>query len=418
MMMSIVEDVKKCNRCALRKTLPANNKTSMGHLRIPKHPFDIVSMEHVSIDNRATGTQKILTVVDHFTKYAFLIHVNNERATTTAKKLMEDIFLQFSFPKSIHNDNGSAFVNYVMKELSEMCGMNHTKSLPYTPQGNAICERINQALLDMLGTLGEEKKKNLKNHLATVQYAYNTTVHALTGYEPFFSLFGRHPRLVGDIILDINHDQVYRSEYISVVRKSLQTAYKKCKESILKNNERHKNYYDSKLPVIRELELGDIVVTRKIIHTSKIDDRWNGERYEVIYIPVDDKPVYTVKSCETGKVVSKHRNSLLSLFRQMIKPTKVNPPKKDRNLSTTDTSDDETEDDNVMGYIIVEIPGNLHGHEDYVEKEDSGDEIAEKDVGRASDSCSDDTHTPPKRIRRPPDRYTPANYNTIFVTTR
>ena len=80
-----MEAVKKCNRCALRKTLPAKNKMSMGHLRIPKHPFDIVSMDHVSIDNRASGTQKVLTVVDHFTKYAFLIHVNNERATTTAK---------------------------------------------------------------------------------------------------------------------------------------------------------------------------------------------------------------------------------------------------------------------------------------------------------------------------------------------
>ena len=43
-----MEAVKKCNRCALRKTLPAKNKTSMGHLRIPKHRFDIVSMDHVS----------------------------------------------------------------------------------------------------------------------------------------------------------------------------------------------------------------------------------------------------------------------------------------------------------------------------------------------------------------------------------
>ena len=201
---------------------------------------------------------------------------------------------------------------------------------------------MNQTLLDMLGTLEEEKKKNWKNHLASVQYAYNTTVHASTGYAPFYLLFGRHPRLVGDIILDINHDQVYKSEYISVVRKSLQTDYKKCEESILKNNERHKKYYDSKLPVIRELQLGDILVTRKVIQTSKIDDRWNGEPYEVMDIPVDDIPVYKVKSCETGKAVSKHRNSLLSLFGPMIRPTKVDPPKKAKVLSTTDTSDDET----------------------------------------------------------------------------
>ena len=185
--MSIVEDMKKCNRCAL----PAKNKMSMGHLRIPKHPFDIVSMDQVSIDNRATGTQKVLTVVDNSTKYTFLIHVNNERASTTAIKLMEEIFLQFSFPNSIHSDNGSAFVNSVMKQLTEVYGMNHTKSLLYTPQGNTICERMNQTLLvlAMLGTLEEEKKRNWKNHLSSVQYAYNTTVHASTGYAPFYLFF-------------------------------------------------------------------------------------------------------------------------------------------------------------------------------------------------------------------------------------
>ena len=69
MRMSIVEAVKKYHRCALMQTLPAKNKTSMGHLRIHKHPFDIVSMDHVSIDNRATGTHTVITVVDHFTKY-------------------------------------------------------------------------------------------------------------------------------------------------------------------------------------------------------------------------------------------------------------------------------------------------------------------------------------------------------------
>ena len=52
-----------------------------------------------------------------------------------------------------------------MKELTEMCGMNHNQSLPYTPR-NAICERMSQTLLDMLGILEEEKKKNWKKDLS------------------------------------------------------------------------------------------------------------------------------------------------------------------------------------------------------------------------------------------------------------
>ena len=61
---------------------------------------------------------------------------------------------------------------------------------------------------------------------------------------------------------------------------------------------------------------------------------------------------------------------------------------------------------------------NQFGHEDTVEEEDSRDELDNEDVGTASDSSSDDPHTPPKRIRLPPDRHSPANYNAVCITTR
>ena len=73
---SIINSIKQCNRFTLRKSLPANNTAGMGHLAVAKHPFDIVTRDHVSIDHRSTGNQKVLTVVDQFTKYEFFIHVS------------------------------------------------------------------------------------------------------------------------------------------------------------------------------------------------------------------------------------------------------------------------------------------------------------------------------------------------------
>ena len=92
------------------------------------------------------------------------------------------------------------------------------------------------------------------------------------------------------------------NKYIREVRQSLQTAYLKCKKAILKSNNKHKGYYDKNLPISRKLELGDIVVTRKVIAKSKIDDRWNGELYEVAQISDADIPVYQVKHIETGRI--------------------------------------------------------------------------------------------------------------------
>ena len=253
MRRNITDAVKQCRRCTLRKTLPAKNRTEMGHLMVAKHPFDILLMDHVSIDHRSTGTQKVLTVVDQFTKYAFFLHVTNEKAATTADKLMKEVFTKYGFCNTIHSDSGSAFVNKILKELTDMCGMKHTKSLPYNPQGNSTAERLNQTLLDMLGTQENNTKRKWKNHLSALQYAYNATVHSTTGYSPFFLMFGRQPRLVGDVVLNINKDKVYKTEYVNEVRRSLRQCYEKCREAMLKKGEVHKKYYDKGLPLLRRL---------------------------------------------------------------------------------------------------------------------------------------------------------------------
>ena len=113
---SIINSIKQCNRCTLCKSLPTNNKAGMCHLAVAKQQFGIVPMDHVSIDHRSTENQKVLTVVDQFSTHAFSIHVSNEKAATTAKKLMDEIFTKFGFPKHIHSDNGSAFINSIMRE--------------------------------------------------------------------------------------------------------------------------------------------------------------------------------------------------------------------------------------------------------------------------------------------------------------
>ena len=60
--------------------------------------------------------------------------------------------------------------------------------------GNGMMERFNKTLLNMKATLPAIKKTDWKAHVSTLTYAYNAAEHDSTGFAPYYSMFGWHPR--------------------------------------------------------------------------------------------------------------------------------------------------------------------------------------------------------------------------------
>ena len=151
------------------------------------------------------GYENILVIIDHFTKFAQAYPKKNQKATTTAKFVLDFIWW-YGFPEIFHSDQGQTFVGKVMKSLYKLAGINWSNTTPYHPLENGLSEHFNRTLLSMIGTFTNEKKKAWPKYLADLVLAYNSSTHESTGYSPCFMMFGRQPMLPIAVAMGITLD--------------------------------------------------------------------------------------------------------------------------------------------------------------------------------------------------------------------
>jgi hypothetical protein len=239
--------VKSCSNCILRKS---KCKTSAELVNMQSsYPFELVCIDYLSLEQSKGGYGNILVITDHFTRYAQAIPTRNQMAKTTAKCLWENFIQHYSFPAKLHSDQGRNCMSKIIVELCKLANITKSRTTPYHPQDNGQVERFNQTLLNMLGTLDEEKKPDWKSYVAPLVHSYNATRHESTGYSPQFLMFGWHPRLALDAFLGVASDSPVKDHitYVSSLEKRLKFAYKTAAKVAEKASKRHKTRYDLRI---------------------------------------------------------------------------------------------------------------------------------------------------------------------------
>lgn len=102
----------------------------------------------------------------------------------------------------------------------------------------------------MLKTITDKDKTNWKNTLYKLIFAYNCTRTEVTGFSPFYLLYGRSPRLPVDMLFNLlgNADGGSHSHqtYVDQWRHGMQEAYAIARENAHKTGQRNKRNYDGK----------------------------------------------------------------------------------------------------------------------------------------------------------------------------
>ena len=119
---------------------------------------------------------------------------------------------------------GAKFESKLMEDLCDIAGIQKSRTTPYQP----MTEKFNRTLLDMLGTLGGDQKRDWKYHVAPLVHTYNITRHDSTQSTSFFLMFGGDIPFATDIAFGLSGTTPVHKLFLCV--ESLRDRLKKCYE--------------------------------------------------------------------------------------------------------------------------------------------------------------------------------------------
>ena len=307
--------VVKSSRCLGRKSAPQVAPLQPIYV---SQPMELVHVDYLSLEPSKGNTENVLVITDNFTRYALAYPSKTQTAQATARILWDNFICHYGFPEKFISDQGRNFESDLIKELCKIAGVKKLHTTPYHPQGNCQCERFNSTLCNMLGTLSDEEKSDLKSYLGCMTHTNNCTKHASTTYSPYHLMFGRHPRLPIDVELGLPKpncgDTLSKSRYIQKLRRRLNYAYQKASKYSDQQAQKYKSSYD-KSKKGPQLQMNDVVLVKIVAHKSrhKIQNKWEPEEYVVIEQPIAGTPLYKVQPVTGGNIRTLHRNVLLPL---------------------------------------------------------------------------------------------------------
>ena len=310
--------IRTCERCLGFKQ--PQERAEMQPVQVSR-PMELIHLDFLTLGGKTRDVRStnIMVITDHFTRYAQAYVTPKQTAVVVARTLWENFLVHYVWLEKILTNQGKSFENNLFKELCNLAKVKKLCTSPYHPETNGQCEHFNATLIIMLGTLPIHAKKNWQEWITTLTHAYNCTVSPVTGFSPYFLMFGRNPKLPLDIDLGIptiEHESTSQQNYAQKLYSRLQWAYQRAQENSKKESERHKKYYDQRVKCI-ELRPGDLVRVRikALAGDHKIADQWESTPYRVIN-QLDGQPVFKVRpitaaSDEDVRVL--HRNMLFPI---------------------------------------------------------------------------------------------------------
>lgn len=153
------------------------------------------------------GSRYFVLFKDDYTHFRTIFFIKQKNEV----KRVIDVYLKIVKMNSkfevnvMRSDNGTEFVNIDVKNILEEHGIQHQRTVPYSPEQNGSAEREMRTMVESARTMLHAKNLPIKlwaEAINTAVYILNRTgTSSVEGLSPFELWFGRQP--------DLNHLKVF-----------------------------------------------------------------------------------------------------------------------------------------------------------------------------------------------------------------
>jgi hypothetical protein len=225
----IQDYVGSCLSCQRNKPRSFKPGGLLQPLSIPSRPWSSISTDFITgLPKTASGNEQICVWVDRLTKMVHFVAAPGEAtAKDVARIFVDNIFKLHGLPLEIVSDRDPKFTSDFWAELMNILGVKRAMSTAAHPQTDGQTERINRVLEEMLRHYLSPTMDDWDQHLAVLEFAYNSAHQESISTSPFKLYCGLEPLTPASTLTDKMYKVPAVSEFVSELRRGLDKA-KKC----------------------------------------------------------------------------------------------------------------------------------------------------------------------------------------------
>lgn len=315
--------VKSCDTCQFRARIK-NVRTNPGVIfKTTRDPFVLVGVDAIGpLQSTERGNKYILTGIDYLTRWPVAVAVPDINEVTTGEFLFS-IVKDWGVPRYILSDRGANFISTYVHEFLKQLGCKNIMTTSYRPQCNGMCERLNYSLVSVLAKIArdEENIAEWDKYVDVALMVIRTTKNSATGFTPSFLMFGYEMRTPAvwvapriDFVIGEEEEEV-RDRVLLVENKLAQVR----EIARFKSDERKKKAkerYDGRVVLRRKFEIGELVLLKDVIPTTKFSDKWLGP---FTVLKVNQNGTYLLTGKNSLRLKHAVNGDMLKLYNKEVK---------------------------------------------------------------------------------------------------